>query len=240
MRYEKRKDCAVSPVVGVMLMLVVTIIIAAVVSAFAGGITSGEKVAPQISADMRIINTGDPDSSFDIYVYSVSEPIPSSDIKIMTSWIAESATNTGTFVRGGSTTTAGVSYLNYYYAGNDDSPIYRSFPYGYGAGVEDWGAYGNPTDEMQFGNYTITGGTTMHIGAYGPRTYGSGTGGYEDWVYTYVSDKYFRDDCIDGMQVLLGDGWEVLRTGDSVNVKLIHIPSGKTILSKDISVLSRV
>ena len=33
---------AVSPVVGVMLMLVVTIIIAAVVSAFAGGMTGGE------------------------------------------------------------------------------------------------------------------------------------------------------------------------------------------------------
>jgi len=34
---RNRKDDAVSPVVGVMLMLVVTIIIAAVVSAFAGG-----------------------------------------------------------------------------------------------------------------------------------------------------------------------------------------------------------
>jgi archaeal type IV pilus assembly protein PilA len=39
------KDCAVSPVVGVMLMLVVTIIIAAVVSAYAGGIASSPKKA---------------------------------------------------------------------------------------------------------------------------------------------------------------------------------------------------
>ena len=38
---------AVSPVVGVMLMLVVVIIIAAVVSAFAGGAVSGVKKAPQ-------------------------------------------------------------------------------------------------------------------------------------------------------------------------------------------------
>jgi len=37
------KDSAISPVVGVMLMLVVTIIIAAVVSAFAGGIASSPK-----------------------------------------------------------------------------------------------------------------------------------------------------------------------------------------------------
>jgi hypothetical protein len=38
---------AVSPVVGVMLMLVVTIIIAAVVSAFAGGLASDQSKAPQ-------------------------------------------------------------------------------------------------------------------------------------------------------------------------------------------------
>lgn len=42
-------DNAVSPVVGVMLMLVVTIIIAAVVSAFAGGISQGTSKAPQMS-----------------------------------------------------------------------------------------------------------------------------------------------------------------------------------------------
>lgn len=42
-------DTAVSPVVGVMLMLVVTIIIAAVVSAFAGGLSQGSSKAPQLS-----------------------------------------------------------------------------------------------------------------------------------------------------------------------------------------------
>lgn len=40
---------AVSPVVGVMLMLVVTIIIAAVVSAFAGGFAEGTESTPQVS-----------------------------------------------------------------------------------------------------------------------------------------------------------------------------------------------
>jgi archaeal type IV pilus assembly protein PilA len=42
-------DYAVSPVVGVMLMLVVTIIIAAVVSGFAGGLSQGTSKAPQMS-----------------------------------------------------------------------------------------------------------------------------------------------------------------------------------------------
>lgn len=46
---ENKNEGAVSPVVGVMLMLVVTIIIAAVVSAFAGGVTQNSPKAPQIS-----------------------------------------------------------------------------------------------------------------------------------------------------------------------------------------------
>jgi len=46
----KRMTCdAVSPVVGVMLMLVVTIIIAAVVSAFAGGLGGSQQKTPQVS-----------------------------------------------------------------------------------------------------------------------------------------------------------------------------------------------
>jgi FlaG/FlaF family flagellin (archaellin) len=43
---KQYKDHAVSPVVGVMLMLVVTIIIAAVVSGFAGGLVKGQTKAP--------------------------------------------------------------------------------------------------------------------------------------------------------------------------------------------------
>jgi FlaG/FlaF family flagellin (archaellin) len=46
-----KKEGAVSPVIGVLLMLVVTIIIAAVVSAFAGGLTSGQSKAPQMTVE---------------------------------------------------------------------------------------------------------------------------------------------------------------------------------------------
>ncbi|MDH7593160.1 MAG: type IV pilin N-terminal domain-containing protein [Methanomicrobiales archaeon] len=49
MKQMVKKEEAVSPVVGVMLMLVVTIIIAAVVSAFAGGLAGGTTKAPQAS-----------------------------------------------------------------------------------------------------------------------------------------------------------------------------------------------
>ncbi len=46
---QHRTSEAVSPVVGVMLMLVVTIIIAAVVSAFAGGLSASKDKAPTVT-----------------------------------------------------------------------------------------------------------------------------------------------------------------------------------------------
>lgn len=56
MQKNNRNESAVSPVVGVMLMLVVTIIIAAVVSAFAGGLGQGSAKAPQVSISAEAHN----------------------------------------------------------------------------------------------------------------------------------------------------------------------------------------
>lgn len=55
---KKIRDDAVSPVVGVMLMLVVTIIIAAFVSVFAGNTFEATEVAPTASLDVSIISNG--------------------------------------------------------------------------------------------------------------------------------------------------------------------------------------
>lgn len=44
-----RSDDGVSPVIGVMLMLVITIIIAAVISSFAGGLTVADTAAPKVT-----------------------------------------------------------------------------------------------------------------------------------------------------------------------------------------------
>jgi len=49
MNHVIHRDEAVSPVVGVMLMLVVTIIIAAIVSGFAGGLAGSQEKVPQAS-----------------------------------------------------------------------------------------------------------------------------------------------------------------------------------------------
>lgn len=48
------KECAVSPVIGVMLMLVVTIIVAALVSSFSGGLSDSAEPAPTTAFDISI------------------------------------------------------------------------------------------------------------------------------------------------------------------------------------------
>ena len=50
----KKKEDAVSPVIGVMLMLVVTIVIAAVVAAFAGGLATETESAPVAVLDADV------------------------------------------------------------------------------------------------------------------------------------------------------------------------------------------
>ncbi len=62
----KHKEEGVSPVIGVMLMLVVTIIIAAVVSAFAGGLgsdTSKPPVATVVATEMKVNGARDTNTS---------------------------------------------------------------------------------------------------------------------------------------------------------------------------------
>jgi len=65
------RNTAVSPVVGVMLMLVVTIIIAAVVSAFAGGIGTEQHKTPQVTVAAKSViqdiqGTTSPDYPWDL------------------------------------------------------------------------------------------------------------------------------------------------------------------------------
>jgi hypothetical protein len=73
------KESAVSPVIGILLMLVVTIIIAAVVSGFAGGLASNQQKTPQasVSATSFTINGArDTDTST---TFGQGVPVPNND-----------------------------------------------------------------------------------------------------------------------------------------------------------------
>ena len=257
-------DTAVSPVIGVMLMLVVTIIIAAVVSGFAGGLVGdGSKNAPSLTMDVKISNTGTwVGSGFSATVTGVSESIPTKDLKIVTSWKTKMKNNlgtaneelslvsNGTIITGGDTSVGGVKNVNV--VEPPSSSAFQSIaPYGFGFSTAGQAAISESSErpykivERQFGSYTLTPGVSLSAKPYGSMQDGTGKGytyGYGiDHPYAY---PYVDDDApggpgytyTDPMQAVLGYGWEQLRSGDIVTVKVIHVPSGKTIMTKDVTV----
>ncbi|MEN6609795.1 MAG: type IV pilin [Methanoregulaceae archaeon] len=221
-------ESAVSPVVGVMMMLVVVIIIAAVVSGFTGGIIGSEKKAPQMTAETSIVNTGYYyGSQFTMVITGVSEPIPTKDLKIVTSWKASNGTRNST------TVLPNVANTNY---GSYQFPS----PFGGGEGIKF--GMNNVKDPSQYwGNFTLTAGTVIRAypaGLWGPTSPVS-YGGYGPTTatYTYVLGTDFDPTTnIDFIQAVLGKDWNDLRPGDIVNVKLVHIPSGKAIYDQNVAV----
>jgi archaeal type IV pilus assembly protein PilA len=188
---RKNSDEAVSPVVGVMLMLVVTIIIAAVVSGFAGGLIGGNnQKTPTLTLDAKIISTGsDTGSGFYATILSISDPIPTSNLQVITSWKTKSRTDGGTLI-GGATASSSTKV-----------------PYGFGPGVSANMSLTAPNSQAEqwFGNYTLM----------------QGTG-----IIAESSDT----------SKVLGSNWQNLKLGDSVNIRVVHIPTQKVIFQKDIVV----
>jgi len=192
---------AVSPVVGVMLMLVVTIIIAAVVSGFAGGLASTTEKAPTISMDVEIANGGTWSSShFYALVTGVEEGIPTGDLKLVTKWSAKN--ETGTLVSGGATVVPGETNTHLYYTlwpgmGMDYTWWDSNAPQGHGPGVDpaavvDYAYEPANMDEVVgsaapdseglnvgswFGNYNLITGTTMYAEPFGSARESSQIGG---------------------------------------------------------------
>jgi len=227
---RKKAEDAISPVIGVMLMLVVTIIIAAVVSGFTGGLVGGKEKAPTLTMDVQIKNTGSYASSiFKADVLAVTEPIATKDLKLVTSWTNSDGT------QGGAEVTGVKNVFGWDWGGDGFAP------WGYGQGVVSTNTGAPTNSEQQFGNYVLLGGTTMYAypaGQSGGYMTGNGTAGYGVVTSGEYSDEwqYEAGVEVDGMQAVLGEGWETLQTGNVVNVKLVHTPSGMTIFKKDVVV----
>jgi FlaG/FlaF family flagellin (archaellin) len=253
MRFKKRNEDAVSPVVGVMLMLVVTIIIAAVVSGFAGGIMgSNNQKTPMLSMDAEITNTGFfSGSGFKATITSVSEPIATDNLRITTSW----STTNKTEESYGQPISGGGNVIGQEI--NNGGTIILLPPYGFGAGVEKSTLFEPYNDEQAFGAYTFQQGTGLIASPSGsgygvdgtdygygvesgidvPRynytedaDHNTGKTGYQPGIATSKTGK------LDPVQAMLGEGWENLRAGDVVQVNVIYVPTGKVILSKDVTV----
>jgi len=83
----------------------------------------------------------------------------------------------------------------------------------------------------------------MKAGAYGYNSASGSAYGYGAVTpYTYTDDgnvEHWNSAAkdIDGMMAVLGGNWYNLRAGDTVKVTVLHIPSGKTIFSKNVQVV---
>jgi FlaG/FlaF family flagellin (archaellin) len=155
MKKDRRivQEYAVSPVVGVMLMLVVTIIIAAVVSAFAGGMGSNTQKAPQASIDVKI-KTGMDDTmggtnTVMTFTELSGDPIPTKDLAIVTYY----KNNAGTIYKNKQTATSLATDL-YGYGTTTRVPFINDMRYGYSGN--------NPVKD--FGNYTWKTGDVLSTG----------------------------------------------------------------------------
>ncbi|MDE2521687.1 MAG: type IV pilin N-terminal domain-containing protein [Methanocorpusculum sp.] len=272
-RTNTKKDNAVSPVVGVMLMLVVTIIIAAVVSVFAGGLMTNQQAAPSLTMDITIKNSGYyGSSSFLAKVMSVSEPIATKDLKITTSWSTTNKTNVvigqrqqgsgmtdvygyeAGIITGGATVTGTAANTFGWDVGfNPASLAYnRVAPWGYGNGILEANSGIPNAYSQQYGNYTLIGGVNMYAypagqsGGFGGSANSSAAGGYGIGVsdgttgnggqYSYTNWAYKAGENVDGMQAVLGENWQYLRSGDRVNVKVTYLPTGAVIYDSNVVV----
>ncbi|MDV0441074.1 hypothetical protein McpAg1_02530 [Methanocorpusculaceae archaeon Ag1] len=276
-RTNTKKDDAVSPVVGVMLMLVVTIIIAAVVSQFAGGLITTQKATP--SASIKTTIDAD-DLSFSMKVLSVSEPIDTANLKLVTTMAKNGVLYTGTVVPSASKT--------YYDAGPFGLGMKingTGFTVGYDEATDSGGessskyAWSQENIGQWFGNYSLYNGVSMSAQGEYELGYILGSGGQVDGdavvngvstsevtteqltPYGTVNDQ----DTPSGIKVTIGgetkffypsDGYratrssgkiyvykvddrktvDILKSGDTVNVRLIYTPSGQQIYSEDVKV----
>lgn len=221
---RKNGEDGISPVVGVMLMLVVTIIIAAVVSAFAGGSVTGSQKAPNANMEFHIKNGGTISTSyFSMKVLGVSDPIPTKNLKVFTSWQTTNKTSGETLTGGGTSYGTAAAVLS----GSGDlvtGSTAFSVPTGYGNGVKNVSNDTYHTPEAQWGSFTLLSGTTTFDRP--DLSYGTGTSG----TYSYSGTS------TDPMQSILGNNWNTLRAGDTVSVRIVDVKSGKTIVDQNVVV----
>ena len=227
MKKTEQKDDAVSPVVGVMLMLVVTIIIAAVVAAFAGGLATSTEKAPTAVLDVTIKNY-DASNGFseafvtDLFIRHISgDEIPAKDIFITFTW---------------DDVTDGKTKTHTYYPTTDTMVAFNSID-----GISSWYGYGNSTMYL---NSNPSCPIELAVLKNGAVLQTAGNYIYESGVtpkYTVMEGNPFMDVLFTGKisSVYMDGVWKggiVPTLGDSVHVTISHIPSNKIIYDSEVRV----
>lgn len=131
MRRENRKDDAVSPVIGVMLMLVVTVVIAAVVVGFSTGLAGSSSTTPTAMFEVSGMDTfSGPYGEELIYLnirHKGGDAIPLSELKINLEQVGgENSGMIRTYTASDSLTNMDTSYAEWSVADPNDVNYYKS------------------------------------------------------------------------------------------------------------------
>ncbi|MCK9579016.1 MAG: type IV pilin N-terminal domain-containing protein [Methanoregula sp.] len=218
-----RTDHAVSPVVGVMLMLAITVMIAAIVSAAAGGLSGTEKKAPSAILDVSMYAAKDYGGCTipSMTIKHISgNVLPTKDLQLITYYRSPS----GMTVKGSLNGQQAVS-------GDDDWGIYTSGKYSGVLFLNDDNRFdlASPAESLQdsdkgFQNWFGNASATFRPG---------------DILVTPAQFCEAADQHNPGMEYLfpgvdLEDDFPV---GSTVSVKIIHTPSGQIIYDKDVVIV---
>ena len=232
----KERESAVSPVVGVMLMLVVTIIIAATVSAFAGGLVGTADKAPQAAFDVKIhtvekdYGTGPFMAPTMTITHLGGDQIDTARMKIITSWsnrtnpeIVNFRETTGLPIsktpeeyKPGKYVNLSLDTVDVSYTG-DGMGNFSKYQEPYFVIPNDMPADGKGEEvSLWFGNFILHAGDVMKVqSSLNDNSYGNDV-------------NYAKYSVIKNAMLLTGK--------DVVNVKFIDIPTGSVIYDKDIYV----
>ena len=97
----KKSDDAVSPVIGVMLMLVVTVVIAAAVTIFATGVVGETEVAPVAALDVKILSSVEALEGMngpELFITHLSgDSVDTKDIELRFSWTHDGCSHYSTY-----------------------------------------------------------------------------------------------------------------------------------------------
>jgi FlaG/FlaF family flagellin (archaellin) len=221
-----KKDTAVSPVVGVMLMLVVTIIIAAVVASFAGGLVTTTEVAPNAVLDVNINDAVLVDSDSNIYApdftidHLSGDSLNTADLKINVKWTNSTGiTKTNSF----SAASIGEDWANmtgissYYSYGNASMYLNANPSAAFGDAILTNGGHLQTAGNYIYDYFTTPANTVMTANP------------FIDYVFSgEVTSTYAGGIWSGGVIEDIGT--------NPVQVTIIHIPSGQIIYDKEVYV----
>lgn len=208
MNSMNKKEHAVSPVIGVMLMIVVTIIIAAIVSAFAGDLSGGndKHTAPMASIQCQIQKIDASDAVLTMKHLS-GDSINTQYVRIIVSYTDSTGTPLQNRIGPGDLPAAVGPFTN-----STSTTATAIVPYLTDAKVGEVGS-----SQVNFGTYVWTPGEIITTG-------GAGTAGQAGFK------------AVTGIDPTATTGTLVLTSGQIINVKLVDTNTQKTIMDQDVTV----